>query len=65
MFYKLFSSIILQVAGIVGNLTQVFFSLLYYLQVYVGDKISTGTFWALGLFSPCAFSLALDKVLID
>ncbi|XP_068227005.1 cholesterol transporter ABCA5-like [Palaemon carinicauda] len=52
-----------KVAGVVGNLTQVAFSLLYYLQVYLGDKISPGTFWAMGLFSPCAFSMAIDKVL--
>lgn len=53
-----------KVAGVVGNLTQVAFSLLYYLQVYLGDKISPGAFWAMGLFSPCAFSMAIDKVLL-
>ncbi|XP_076036080.1 cholesterol transporter ABCA5-like isoform X2 [Oratosquilla oratoria] len=53
-----------KVAGIVGNLTQIAFSLLYYLQVYLGNEISSGAFWALGLLSPCAFSLAIDKVIM-
>ncbi|XP_047474330.1 phospholipid-transporting ATPase ABCA3-like [Penaeus chinensis] len=53
-----------KVAGVVGNLLQVAMSLLYYLQVFLEDDMGQGTFWALGLLSPCAFSLALDKVIL-
>lgn len=53
-----------RVAGVVGNLIQVSFSLLFYLQVYLGDQVSPGVFWALGLLSPCAFALAIDKVIL-
>lgn len=53
-----------KVAGIVGNLMQVALSLLFYLQVYLEDDISPGVFWILGIFSPCAFSFALDKVIL-
>ncbi|KAF2360723.1 hypothetical protein FHG87_008514 [Trinorchestia longiramus] len=52
-----------KVAGVVGNLLQVFMSLLFYLQVYLGDEIDPVYFWVLGLMSPCAFSLAIDKIL--
>ncbi|KAG7161468.1 ATP-binding cassette sub-family A member 5-like [Homarus americanus] len=53
-----------KVAGLIGNLTQVAFSLLFYLQVYLGDSINQGVFWALALLSPCAFSFAVDKVIM-
>ncbi|CAL4074301.1 unnamed protein product, partial [Meganyctiphanes norvegica] len=53
-----------KVAGVVANLSQIVFSLLYYLQVFLGDSMDTSVYWALGLLSPCAFSLALDKVIL-
>lgn len=53
-----------KVAGVVANLLQVAMSLLYYLQVFLEDDMGQGAFWALGLLSPCAFSLALDKVIL-
>ncbi|KAK7058691.1 ATP-binding cassette sub- A member 5 [Halocaridina rubra] len=53
-----------KVAGIAGNLIQVLFSLLYYIQVFVGDDVNSTVYWAMGLLSPCAFSLAIDKVLV-
>ncbi|XP_071532999.1 cholesterol transporter ABCA5-like [Panulirus ornatus] len=53
-----------KVAGVVANLIQVFLSLLFYLQVYMESKIDQGVFWALALLSPCAFSFAIDKVIV-
>merc|ERR1712142_769821 len=53
-----------KVAGVVANLSQVVFSCLYYLQVFLGDEMDVSVYWALGLLSPCAFSLALDKVIL-
>ncbi|XP_018027871.1 cholesterol transporter ABCA5, partial [Hyalella azteca] len=53
-----------KVAGVVGNLTQVFMSLLFYLQVYLGDQIDPVYYWLLALMSPCAFSFAIDKILV-
>lgn len=52
-----------QLAGVVGNLVQVSFSLLFYLQVYLEDEIDPGLFWGLAIFSPCAFAFAIDKVM--
>ena len=51
-----------QVAGVVGNLVQVIMSLLFYVQVYVGDNIDTAYYYLMCLLSPCAFSMAIDKV---
>ncbi|KAK3894585.1 hypothetical protein Pcinc_001659 [Petrolisthes cinctipes] len=51
-------------AGIAANLVQVALSCLFYLQVYLGDDLDPAIFWALGLFSPCAFAFAVDKALL-
>ena len=56
------SCIVFQVAGVVGNLVQISFSLLFYLQVYLEDEVDAGVFWGLALLSPCAFAFAIDKV---
>ncbi|KAB7495543.1 ATP-binding cassette sub-family A member 8-B, partial [Armadillidium nasatum] len=50
-----------KVAGIVGQLAQIFMGLLFYLQVFLSDRIAPVAFWFLALLSPCAFSLGLDK----
>ncbi|KAB7495793.1 ATP-binding cassette sub-family A member 6, partial [Armadillidium nasatum] len=52
------------VAGIVGQLAQIFMGLLFYLQVYLSDRIAPVAFWFLALLSPCAFSLGLDKAIL-
>lgn len=52
-----------KVAGVVGNLVQISLSLLFYLQVYLEDEVNPGLFWGLGIFSPCAFAFAIDKVI--
>lgn len=53
-----------KVAGVVGNLVQISFSLLFYLQVFLEDEVSPGVFWGLSLLSPCAFAFAIDKVIL-
>ncbi|XP_069935833.1 cholesterol transporter ABCA5 isoform X2 [Cherax quadricarinatus] len=53
-----------KVAGVVGNLIQVALSMLFYLQVYLEDDVNQGVFWLLAIFSPCAFSFAIDKVIL-
>ena len=49
-------------AGNVGSLIQIFMGFLYYVQLYVGDEIDTIYYYLMALLSPCAFSLAIDKV---
>ncbi|XP_023324416.1 ATP-binding cassette sub-family A member 9 [Eurytemora carolleeae] len=50
-------------AGISGGLSILIISLFYYLQVYLSDS-PPGVFWLIGLLSPAAFSMSMDKILV-
>ena len=49
-------------AGSVASLMQIFMSLLYLVQLYVGDEIDTNYYYLMAILSPSALSLAIDKV---
>lgn len=51
-------------AGAVGTLVQLLMSLLFYIQVFVGDSIDSVYYWLMALMSPCAFSMGIDKILL-
>ena len=53
-----------KVAGVVGSFMQILVSFLFFIQVYLGDEVNEGVYWALSLLSPCAFSLGIDKVIL-
>ena len=52
-----------QVAGIFGAMAVSFLNLFYYIQVATGDATPKWLYWFLGLISPTAFALGMDKVI--
>lgn len=45
-----------------GSLIQMAMSMMFYVQVFVGDDIDTVYYYLMALMSPCAFTLGIDKV---